>query len=141
VTITRAADRNYLADTATATVFFLTFVNSQPTGQVGSGSTIAINGVTSFDTSTVQPPAITSLSTTSISLSGGGTLTITGTGFTGTITVKFWRNKTISKTSGDSLTIAVTATELNSIGATTGRISVITDNGQAVSLDSLTITP
>ncbi len=141
ITITRAATRNFTADTATATIFFLTFVNSMPTGQVGSGSTIALNGATSLETSTVAPPSITSLSTTSISLSGGGTLIITGTGFSGSITVKFWRNKTLSKTSGDTVTISVSASELQSIGATSGRISVITAAGQAVSVDSLTITP
>ena len=141
ITITRAATRNFTADTATATIFFLTFVNSMPTGQVGSGSTIALNGATSLETSTVTPPSITSLSTTSISLSGGGTLIITGTGFSGSITVKFWRNKTLSKTSGDTVTISVSASELQSIGATSGRISVITAAGQAVSVDSLTITP
>jgi hypothetical protein len=141
ITITRAADRNFTADTTTATIFFLAFVNSQPTGQVGGGSTIALNGVTSLETSTVLPPSVTGLSTTTISLSGGGTLTITGTGFTGNITVKFWRNKTLSKTSGDTVTISVSASELQSIGATSGRISVITDAGQAVSVDSLTITP
>jgi hypothetical protein len=141
VTITRAATRNFTADTATATVFFLAFVTSQPSQQVGGGSSIGLNGVTSLETSTALPPSITSLSTTTISLSGGGTLTITGTGFTGTVTVKFWRNKTISKSSGDTVTISVTANELQSIGATTGRISVITSLGQAVSVDSLTITP
>ena len=141
ITITRAATRNFTADTATATIFFLTFVNSMPTGQVGSGSTIALNGATSLETSTVAPPSITSLSTTSISLSGGGTLIITGTGFSGSITVKFWRNKTLSKTSGDTVTISVSASELQSIGATSGRVSVITAAGQAVSVDSLTITP
>ena len=141
ITIARAATRNYTADTVTATILFLAFVNTQPTGQVGSGTTIALNGATSLETSTVLPPSITSLSTTTISLSGGGTLTITGTGFTGSVTVKFWRNKSISKSSGDTVTITVTATELQSIGATTGRISVITSLGQAVSVDSLTITP
>lgn len=141
ITITRAADRNYLADTANATILFLAFVNSQPTDQVGSGSTIGLNGATSLETSAVLPPSITSLSTTTISLSGGGSLTITGTGFTGSITVKFWRNKTISKSSGDTFTISVSAAELQTIGATTGRISVITAAGQAVSVDSLTITP
>jgi hypothetical protein len=35
----------------------------------------------------------------------------------------------------------VSASELSSIGATTGRVSVITSAGQAVSVDSLTITP
>jgi limonene-1,2-epoxide hydrolase len=55
--------------------------------------------------------------------------------------VKFWRNKTLSKTSGDTVTISVSASELQSIGATSGRVSVITAAGQAVSVDSLTITP
>ena len=141
VYIVKAASQNYLSESITADMYFMAYVNNQPTGQVGSGATIALNGVTSFDTSTVQAPSITGLSTTSISLTGGGTLTITGTGFTGTITVKFWRNKTISKTSGDSTTISVTATELSSIGATSGRIAVITTNGEGVSIQSLTITP
>ena len=141
ITIARAATRNYTADTVTATILFLTFANSQPTGQIGSGAAIALNGATSLETSTVSPPSITSLSTSTISLSAGGTLTITGTGFSGTVTVKFWRNKSISKSSGDTVTITVTATELQSIGATSGRISVSTSLGQAVSVDSLTITP
>jgi hypothetical protein len=68
-------------------------------------------------------------------------LTITGTGFNGTFIVKFWRNKELSKTSGNTTSFTVSATELQSIGATTGRISVITTAGQAVSVDSLTITP
>jgi hypothetical protein len=141
ITITRAADRNFTADTTTATIFFLTFVNSMPTGQVGSGSTIALNGATSLETSTVQPPSITGLSTLTLSLGAGGTFTITGTGFTGTITVKFWRNKEISASSGNGTTIDIPVSSIASSGATSGRISVITAAGQAVSVDSLTITP
>jgi hypothetical protein len=141
ITITRAADRNFTADTTTATIFFLTFVNSMPTGQVGSGSTIALNGATSLETSTVQPPSITGLSTLTLSLGAGGTFTITGTGFTGTITVKFWRNKEISASSGNGTTIDIPVSTIASSGATSGRISVITAAGQAVSVDSLTITP
>ena len=141
ITITRAADRNFTADTTTATIFFLTFVNSMPTGQVGSGSTIALNGATSLETSTVQPPSITGLSTLTLSLGAGGTFTITGTGFTGTIIVKFWRNKEISASSGNGTTIDIPVSSIASSGATSGRISVITAVGQAVSVDSLTITP
>jgi hypothetical protein len=141
VRVVKAGDQNYFAETQTVQLYFMAYINNQPTGQVGSGSTIALNGATSLETSTVQPPSITSLSTLTISLTGGGTLTITGTGFTGTITVKFWRNKTIDKTSGNGTSISVSATELSSIGATTGRVSVITAAGQAVSVDSLTITP
>ena len=119
----------------------MAYLNNQPTGLSGSGSTIALNGGTSLETSTVQAPSITGLSTTTISLSGGGSLTVTGTGFTGTVTLKFWRNKIINKTSGDSVTISVSAIELGAIGATTGRIAVITTNGEGVSTQTLTITP
>jgi hypothetical protein len=141
VRVVKAGDQNYFAETQTVQLYFMAYINNQPTGQVGSGSTIALNGATSLETSTVQPPSITSLSTLTISLTGGGTLTITGTGFTGTVTVKFWRNKSIDKTSGNGTSISVSAAELSSIGATSGRVSVITAAGQAVSVDSLTITP
>ncbi len=141
VRVVKAGDQNYFAETQTVQLYFMAYINNQPTGQVGSGSTIALNGATSLETSTVQPPSITSLSTLTISLSGGGTLTITGTGFTGNVTVKFWRNRTIDKTSGNGTSISVSATELSSIGATSGRVSVITSAGQAISVDSLTITP
>ena len=141
VRVVKAGDQNYFAETQTVQLYFMAYINNQPTGQVGSGSGIGLNGATSLETSTVQPPSITSLSTLTISLSGGGTLTITGTGFTGTVPVKFWRNKTIDKTSGNGTSISVSASELSSIGATTGRVSVITSAGQAVSVDSLTITP
>ena len=141
ITITRAADRNYTADTTTATILFFLFVNSQPAGQVGSGSTIGLNGVTAVDTSTVQPPSITGLSSLTISLGAGGTLTITGTGFTGSVEVKFWRNKVISASSGNGTSIDIPVSSIASSGATSGRISVSTSSGQAVSVDSLTITP
>jgi hypothetical protein len=141
VTITRAADRNFTADTTTATIFFLAFVNSQPTGLVGSGSTIALNGATSLETSTVLPPSIAGLSTLTLSIGAGGTFTITGTGFTGSIEVKFWRNKVVSATSGNGTTIEIPVASIGSIGAASGRISVTTSAGQAVSVDTLTITP
>jgi hypothetical protein len=141
VTITRAADRNFTADTTTATIFFLAFVNSQPTGQLGSGSTIALNGATSLETSTVLPPSITGFSTLTLSIGAGGTFTIIGTGFTGSIEVKFWRNKVYTATSGNGTTIEVPVASIGSIGATSGRILVTTSAGQAVSVDSLTITP
>jgi hypothetical protein len=141
VRVVKAGDQNYFAETQTVQLYFMAYINNHPTAQVGSGSTIGLNGATSLETSTVVPPAITSLSTLTISLSGGGTLTITGTGFSGTVTIKFWRNKTIDKTSGNTTTLTVSAAELNSIGATTGRVSVVTSAGQAVSVDTLTITP
>lgn len=141
VRVVKAGDQNYFAETQTAQLYFMAFINNQPTGQVGSGATIGLNGATSLETSTVQPPAITGLSTLSLSLAAGGTFTITGSGFNGSITVKFWRNKIIVTTSGNGTTINIPVSSISSVGATTGRIAVITVDGQAVSADTLTITP
>jgi len=158
VTITRAANRNFIADTATATVFFLAWVNNQPTSQVGSGSTIALNGATSLSIDTTAPPTITG-----ISWVGGYRLMdpaigfmniqahyeITGSGFGSVdntnVIIKFWRNKSVS--TGTSATAAYVAHDglililTMPSGVTTGRFAVITPNGEAVSVDSLTITP
>jgi len=141
VRVVKAGDQNYFAETETAQLYFMAFVNNQPTGQVGSGSTIGLNGVTSFETSTALPPSITGLSALTISKSAGGTFTITGTGFTGSISVKFWRNKVIVTTSGNGTTIDIPVLDISNIGATSGRIAVITAAGEAVSVDSLTINP
>jgi hypothetical protein len=141
VSITKASSRNYKAETLTATVYFMTFVNNQPTNQVGSGSTIALNGVTSFETSTVTPPSITGFSTLTLSLGAGGSFTITGSGFTGSITVKFSRNKIVSATSGDGTTLVIPVSTISTAGASSGRVVVITAAGEAVSDQSLTITP
>jgi hypothetical protein len=142
VTITRAGDRNFLPDTITATIFFLAWVNSQPTNQVGSGNTIAINGVTSYSVDTTTPPSITTLSTTLLSLGSGGTFTINGTGFGASgLTVKFWRNKVVTPTGSTATTITFNVSDIGSSGATTGRIAVTTVNGQDFSTDTLTITP
>lgn len=141
VRVVKAGDQNYFAETETAQLYFMAFVNNQPSGQVGSGSTIGLNGVTSFETSTVAPPSITGLSALTISKSAGGTFTITGTGFTGSISVKFWRNKVIVTTSGNGTSIDIPVVDISSVGATSGRIAVITSAGEAVSVDSLTITP
>jgi hypothetical protein len=141
VRVVKAGDQNYFAETETAQLYFMTYVNNQPTGQVGSGSTIGLNGATSFETSAVSPPAITGLSALTISKSAGGTFTITGTGFTGSISVKFWRNKVIVTTSGNGTTIDIPVVDISNIGATSGRIAVITAAGEAVSVDTLTINP
>ncbi|CAN2210044.1 Concanavalin A-like lectin/glucanases superfamily [Candidatus Nanopelagicaceae bacterium] len=141
VRVVKAGDQNYFAETETAQLYFMAFVNSQPTNQVGSGSTIGLNGITSVETSTVLPPSITGLSTLTLSKGAGGTFTITGTGFTGSISVKFWRNKVIITTSGSGTSIDIPVLDIANSGATSGRIAVITAAGEAVSVDSLTITP
>ncbi|CAN2208559.1 Concanavalin A-like lectin/glucanases superfamily [Candidatus Nanopelagicaceae bacterium] len=137
VYIFKAASQNYLSESITVDMYFMAYINNQPTGQVGSGSTIAINGVTSFETSTVTPPAITSFN-----LSSAATLTsieINGSGFSQPgLVIKFNRNKIAgapSSLTDDKITVMIPS------GAITGRVVVITQNGEAVSPQSLTITP
>lgn len=143
ISITKAASRNYKEETLTATVYFMLF-QGQPTGQVGSGSTIALNGQTSLtidDTTTVQAPVITGFNNGGLlDLSAAQTLSIYGSGFSTTVTVKFWRNKlTVSLTPTSGTEIRVLASQVPS-GATSGPVSVILSNGAtAVSATSLTI--
>lgn len=155
LTVVRAADRNYLADTTTGTIFFLAWVLNQPTAQVGSGSGIALNGATSLTVDTTTPPTITG-----ISWVGGYMLMdpaigfvrvqahyeITGTGFgsvdNSNVTIKFWRNKSI--TTGTAVTGAFVANDSLILiltlpaGVTPGRVAVITPNGEAVSDSTFT---
>jgi hypothetical protein len=140
IVITKADDRNYKLESLTATIYFMVFINDQPT-QVGSGSTIGLSGVTSYTVDTTNPPTITSLSATAISIGAGGTFTINGTGFTGNVVVRFYRNKPVTPSSSSSTALTFNVAAIGSAGATTGRITVITDNGQAVSTDSLVINP
>ena len=141
VRVVKAGDQNYLAETQTAQLYFLAYINNMQTGITGNGATIGLNGLTPLETSTVLPPAITGFSTLTLSLTSGGSFTITGSGFTGSITVKFWRNKIIMTTSANGTAIDIPVADIANSGATSGRISVITATGQAVSVDSLTITP
>ena len=141
VQVVKDGDQNYFSETQTIQLYFIAYLNNGVTGTTGSGSTIGINNKVSVETSTALPPSITSLSTLTLSLAAGGTFTITGTGFTGSITIKFWRNKAISATSGNGTTIAIPVSSIQSAGATSGRIAVITAAGEAISIDSLTINP
>lgn len=142
ITVAKAGDRNYLPDTATASILFLLWVLNQPTNQIGSGATIGLNGATSLTIDTTTAPSVTSLSTTLLSLGSGGTFTITGTGFnSGGLTVKFWRNKYVTPSGSTATTITFNVSDIGSAGASTGRIAVTTVNGEAISVDTLTITP
>jgi hypothetical protein len=138
---TKARDRNYETATATAFVYFLKYVINQPAASSSTSSEIALSGATSISVDSNAPPSITGFSTLTLSLGAGGTFTITGTGFTGSITVKFWRNKSLAATSGNGTSIAIPVSSIQSAGATSGRIAVITSVGEAISIDYLTITP
>jgi hypothetical protein len=141
LTVTKAQDKNYETATAVAYVYFLTYAINQPVATPSSSSEIALSGATAVTVDNNTPPAITGLSTLTLSLSGGGNFTITGSGFTGSITVKFWRNKSVLATSGNGTTITIPVSSIQSAGASSGRIAVITAAGEAISIDSLTINP
>lgn len=129
VQVVKAASQNYFSESQTVQLYFMAYVNFQPNGQVGSGSTIAINGSTSLtidDTNTVRAPNVTSLSVLSGSV--GTTIHIYGGNFgAGPLTIKFYRNKIATGTvaSGSDITVTVPS------GATTGPILVIAANGEA----------
>jgi hypothetical protein len=142
IQIVKAGDRNYLPETATASIFFIQFIFTQPTPTVGSGPTIALNGENDVTVDLVSAPSITSLSATTISLSAGGSLTIGGTGFgSSPLTVKFWRDKSVTITPASGTSIVVPFTDIAAAGAQSGRIMVITAGGIGVSVDRLTINP
>lgn len=137
IKVTKAASRNYLVESITATVYFMLFVNSMPTNQEGSGATIALNGVTSVWIDPGATPTITG--PTSGNFNQSGLITITGSGFSlGPITVRFNRNQLvtgITAGSDTSMTIQIPA------GALTGYFSVTNANGTAVSPNSINILP
>jgi hypothetical protein len=138
----KAGNQNYYTETQTVQMYFMLFVNDQPTGQVGSGSTIALNGVTTFNVDPTSPPTITGLSATTISLAGLGTFVITGTGFgTGGLVVKFYRNKTLAPASSTATSITFNVADMTSVLGSSGRVTVITNNGQTLSADSVTVNP
>lgn len=127
VRVAKAGDQNYYAETQTVQLYFMAYVNGQPIGLVGSGSTIALNGKTSLtidDSSTVRVPRITGF------ILSGSTLTINGEGFGSTpVTITFERyvNAAPSPTPtsvGTVITVAVP------VGAVSGPVLVITTGGR-----------
>ena len=141
LTATRAQDQNYETKTASAYIYFLNWsLLNSPAPAPGSGSKISLTGAVTLTLDPNVAPSISSLSTYSASI--GSPITIYGLGFDhlnpGLITIKFWRNKqaityTVSN-SDDQISVVIPD------GATTGKVSVITPNGQAVSEFVLTIT-
>ena len=143
IKITKASSRNYKEETLTATVYFMLF-QGQPTDQVGSGATIGLNGQTSLsiaDTATVQAPSITGFSNSgTLDLGAGQTLSIFGSGFTGQVIVKFWRNKSTALITPTNTGEIRVLPQLVPTGALSGPVTVILSNGAtAVSGSSLTI--
>jgi hypothetical protein len=135
--VSKAATQNYLAETATVSVYFSIYIISQPTPPAGSGSGIALGGSTPVTVINTAPPAITSFSTNSAAV--GASIDINGSGFSASgLEVKFWRNKlpaTISVVSDSKITVTIPA------GTTSGRVIITTANGSVASDISLQITP
>jgi hypothetical protein len=140
--IKKAASRNYLLETASAVVYLLNWIINQPSNATGGGSTIGLNGATSVTLNQNVAPTITELSTYTAQ-AGVTQLIIRGAGFnhldTANITVKFWRNKIASGFSINGLDTEITVTV--PAGTTTGKVTVTTPYGIAVSELPLTITP
>lgn len=127
VRVVKAGDQNYYSETQTVQLYFMAYVNNQPTNQVGSGSTIALNGKTSLtidDSSTVRVPRISGFS------KSGTTLTINGEGFGSlpvTITFERYVNAATQPTptlGGTVITVAIPGT------AVSGPVLVITAGGR-----------
>lgn len=141
ILITKAASRNYKAETLTATVYFMIFVNSQPRGQMGSGSTIALNGLTSYSIDLTVPPTITGFSTSTLSTSAQGNFTITGANFANPLKVYFWDGIEVAASSSDGINIVIPISSLSNLDIETGRLRVVAANGPAVSPNVLVVTP
>jgi hypothetical protein len=138
VQVKKAASRNYLTETTTASVYFLIWVINQPSNQTGGGATIAINGETSI---TRDPNAAPNITDVSASGDMNYPIAITGSGFTaanaGTTTIKFWRNQVLG--AGDFIIKSDTLIWAKQpVGATVGKVLVINNNGTAASPSNFT---
>jgi Concanavalin A-like lectin/glucanases superfamily len=142
ILVTKAATRNYRAETATATINFLLLVFNQPSPPAGSGPNVALTGENVVTIDVVGAPTISGISPSVISLGAGGSFIITGTGFGSIpVTVKFWRDKSVTITPADGSTIIVPVTDIAAANGQSGRITLINAGGTAVSVERLTINP
>jgi hypothetical protein len=139
--IKKAYSRNYLAETITATVYFLLWVINQPSPAPGSGPNIALSGESDVTVDLDLAPMISSLSTYAAT-AGVTVIQVNGVGFNGSdplFEIKFWRDK-----AGTGFTINPAKTQITvtvPAGTRSGKVSVITSKGLAVSEFPLTITP
>lgn len=136
IKVTKASSRNYFAESLDATVYFMLYVNNMPTNQVGSGSTIGLNGATSLtidDSATVRAPLISSISIS------GTTVTINGEGFgSSAVSIKFERNIITSATpSGTDAAGIITVTLPG--GARSGYVLVTLPSGAKATSPYLTL--
>jgi hypothetical protein len=134
IRITKAASRNYLSATLDATVYFMAFVNNQPTNQVGSGSTIGLNGMNQVWTDPGTAPTITLFPSNA---TRNTEILIEGSGFTAPgLVVEFeFYQQASSVTITDDSHIKVIVPN----SATTGPIVITNKYGTAFSTTNITI--
>jgi hypothetical protein len=139
LTVTKAQDRNYETATVSAFIYFITWVApAAPT--VGTGSTIALNNKSDVTVDVDLAPMISSLSTYAAT-AGVTSLLINGVGFNGSdplFELKFARVAATGFTINPEMTrISITVPA----GARTGKVTVTTSKGLAVSEFPLVIAP
>jgi hypothetical protein len=148
IQVVKAGDRNYLAETSTAVIYFLLYIINQPSAVTGGGPGIGLSGTTAIIRDANPAPTISSLVWHPLNCAGVCSppyLEIFGAGFgaygnTATV-VKFWRNKVVlweDVSQNTNLVVndgLIRVTNLPT-GISTGKITVTTVNGIAVSIDN-----
>ena len=141
IKVTSAESQNYLAESVTALVYFMEFVFNQPAPSAGSGPNVALTGENDVTVDIDLAPMISSLSTYAAT-AGVTSLLINGVGFNGSdplFELKFWRG-----IAGTGYTINPAKTQISvtvPAGTRTGKVTVITSKGLAVSEFPLVIAP
>jgi hypothetical protein len=139
--ITKGESQNYLAETTTALIYFIEFVFNQPAPSAGSGPNVALTGENDVTVDVDLAPMISSLSTYAAT-AGVTSIQINGVGFNGSdplFEIKFWRG-----VAGTGFTINPAKTQISltvPAGARTGKVTVVTSKGLAVSEFALVVSP
>lgn len=130
---TNGGDTWVLADTQTSELFYAIHFGGGTGIAVGTEGVIYKYGGTAGGGGGTDAPTITSFSP---AVGPAGTsVTITGTNFTGATSVKFNNTTAANFTVASATSITTTVP----VGATTGKISVVTPNGTATSTDDFTV--
>jgi hypothetical protein len=136
VITSKALDTNYLADSATVTVYLLEFVLNIPQNNVGGGGEIGLNGRTAFETLASAPPTVSSYTNSG---GVGATLSFVGTGFTSGFTVTFQAADGAEVTATMNSVTSTTFSCVVPVGAISGPI--IVRNNIGIKRLSFTVTP
>ena len=146
--VTKAGTQTYFLESSTVQIYFMGFTINQPTNQFGSGSGIALNGATAITRDAQAAPYISEVVWVPLTCLGQvcdrAHWEIRGSGFglsdNSQTVVKFWRNQVVtlnqSYYAGTRVvtdTTIIIAPEDVPAGATTGKITVTTANGIAIS--------